>query len=125
MSTPPEPHTTLAAADIADWLDRQGQGSWWAVDGDALLTGLVSFPCPGDVLAKELRRIGRRIVVLGQSGESEPRRVLDDLALRDEGTNDRLFTMRWEGAPEEEEWVLYEDREAAARAAQRRRAAGT
>lgn len=53
----PEPHESrLSSEELASWLDRQGPESWWLVDGDSLLTGLLFFPCTGDVLATDSRR---------------------------------------------------------------------
>jgi hypothetical protein len=125
MSTVTEPHATLAAADVADWVERQGPDSWWTVDGDPWLTSYVSFPCPCDVLVKWLRRrADRRLVVLGDPGEAEPEAVLDALVFNDE-VGSRVLAMRWEGAPVTEVWELYEDLDAEARAAERRsRSAG-
>src|SRR5207249_8593119 len=40
-----------------------GADRWWNVDGDPLLTGRMTFPCPGDELATELRKIDRPLLV--------------------------------------------------------------
>ena len=70
MSLRDEPHFKVAATQLADWLLKQGDDRWWSVDGDALLTGRLSFPAPGDELAAELRRIDRTLLV--QDRRKEP-----------------------------------------------------
>ncbi|MFO0929604.1 MAG: hypothetical protein U0736_21670, partial [Gemmataceae bacterium] len=63
MSIRAEPHVTVSSAALAEWLERQGVDRWWTVDGDPLLTGRLSFPCPADELAAELRRVNRTLLV--------------------------------------------------------------
>src|SRR6266436_4878939 len=65
------PHYELASSELAMWLENQGAKSWWSVDGDPLLTGRLSFPCPAEELAAELRDIGRTLLVQAQPGDSE------------------------------------------------------
>ncbi len=62
-----EPHFHISAPDLATWLERQGKYRWWTVDGDPLLTGRISFPCPADELADELRKLGGSLVVRDRS----------------------------------------------------------
>src|SRR5713226_505151 len=88
MSLRDEPHYTIASSELADWLEGQGTDRWWSVDGDPLLTGRLSFPCPADEVAGELRRIKRPLLVLDRrknpTGDGEPiqARDLDGLATR-------------------------------------------
>jgi hypothetical protein len=63
MSLRDEPHYTIASPELAAWLVGQGTDRWWNVDGDPLLTGRLSFPCPADELAADLRRIDRALLV--------------------------------------------------------------
>jgi hypothetical protein len=126
MSLRDEPHYKIASSELAAWLEAQGADRWWNVDGDPLLTGRLSFPCPADELAAELRRIDRMLLVQDRrktpSGRGEPisARDLDALVTRlgdnvqaDGATppwaNDRLFFLCWEGR--EDEWMLAEDEE--------------
>ena len=57
MGIPDEPYYTVPAGELAAWIEQQGDDTWWNVDGDSILTGILSFPSPGDELAAELRRI--------------------------------------------------------------------
>jgi hypothetical protein len=57
------PHYAISSAELGAWIAEQGTDRWWNVDGDPLLTGSLSFPCPGDELAEELRRIDRLLLV--------------------------------------------------------------
>ncbi len=117
------PHFELPSTELAAWVERQGMDRWWNVDGDPLLTGLVSFPCPGDELAVELRRLNRPLLVQAESADAKGELIdstrLDGLVswLRDAipaygvgappGTGDRLFYLCWKGSPAE--WLLIED----------------
>jgi hypothetical protein len=124
MSLRDEPHYRIAAAELAAWLESQGTDRWWTVDGDPLLTGRVSFPCPADELAAELRRINRTLLVKDRRqppsgrGEQIAARDLDALAtrlgdnLRTNGTpppwaSNRVFFLCWEDRADE--WLLEED----------------
>jgi hypothetical protein len=126
MSLGDEPHFKIPSSELADWLESQSADRWWNVDGDPLLTGRLSLPCPADELAAELRRINRTLLVrdrrpdpLGH-GEGIGARELDALSTRlgdslqtngarPTWTNDRLFFLNWEG--QEGEWLLVEDQE--------------
>lgn len=132
MSIADRPHFELPAAELALWLEDQGSDRWWTVDGDPVLTGRVSFPCPVDELIAELRSIDLPLLVLDKQERSSSRgqsiraNDLDDLADRLESIDsdrvvfDRLFYLCWKGT--ETEWALAEDSEASASAA--REAAG-
>jgi hypothetical protein len=124
MSLRDESHYRIASPELAAWLESQGTDRWWSVDRDPLLTGRVSFPCPADELAAELRRINRTLLVQDRRqppsgrGEQIVARDLDALATRwgdIVGTNgtpspwasNRLFFLCWEDRGEE--WLLLED----------------
>jgi hypothetical protein len=68
-----EPHYEIVSADLAVWLEEQGSDRWWNVDGDPLLTGRMTFPCPAHRLAAELRRINRPLFVRASKDDSEAR----------------------------------------------------
>ena len=130
MSLRNEPPFTLPSEALADWLERQGADRWWSVDGDPLLTGRLSFPCPADELACELRRIHRTLRVhdlrdppVGH-GELNAPAVLDALVTRlggngdadgrtEAGENDRLLVLSWDDRGDV--WLLVEDEETTAR----------
>src|SRR3954471_21222269 len=123
MSIHGEPHFSIPSAALADWLEGQGVDRWWTVDGDPLLTGRLSFPCPADELAAELRRINRTLLVQDRRrpssgrGEQVSARDLDGLVtrLRDNlhgdgktapWADDRLLVLCWEDWGGE--WLLVE-----------------
>ena len=125
MSLRDEPHYKIAASELAAWIEGLGADRWWNVDGDPLLTGRLSFPCPADELAAELRRINRPLLVQDRRqpasgrGEQISARDLDKLVTR-LGDNvhgvktapwvdDRLFFLCWEDRGDD--WLLVEDEE--------------
>jgi hypothetical protein len=116
MSIKDEPHYTISASELADWVEAKGAGSWWSVDGDPLLMGEVPFPCPAKQLATALRRITKPLLVLSGEPDADGRNILaadlDRVALRDSG-EDRVLTLSWAGSDADGEWVLVEDRDAA------------
>jgi hypothetical protein len=125
MSLRDEPHYQIAASELADWLERQGTDIWWSVDGDPSLIWRISLPCPADVLAAELRRIDRPLLVRDLNhapmarGQQITAQKLDELvADRDDvpcavsgrrpGTgNDCVLYLAW--PDRDEEWMLLED----------------
>jgi hypothetical protein len=118
MSIQDEPHFELPASALANWIERQGVDRWWSVDGEPFLTRLMPFPCPGDELAAELRRIDRPLLVFDKSRNPEARGQvigedkLDELVDRlgdDVTTANRLLYLSWKGS--DEPWLLVEDRE--------------
>lgn len=116
MSIKEEPHYTIAAADLATWLEGQGTDLWWSVDGDPLLMGEVSFPCPAPELASTIRKIDRPLLILcdeeGANGRAVVAADLDRVAPKDEEGN-RVLTLSWANGDLEREWVLVGDRDAA------------
>jgi hypothetical protein len=119
MSLQDEPHFEIEATDLADWLDQQGVDCWWSVDGDPLLMGELSFPCPGDDLAAKLRVISRTLLLFDpqerpdSQGQRVSREELSDLAWVHEQTGDRVFRLGWKQAASDSDWVLAEDKETA------------
>jgi hypothetical protein len=126
MSFRDGPHYRIAASELATWLEGLGADRWWNVDGDPLLTGRLSFPCPVDELAAELRRINRTLVVQDRRQPASGRGeliVAQDLnklvtRLRDNvqgvgktapWADDRLLLLCWEERGGE--WLLIEDEE--------------
>jgi len=114
MSIRQAPHFRLQPQVLANWLDRQDSLSWWSVDGDPILTERLHFPCPGDELAAELRKILRPLLVLAPGNEQIPpqreleERELDQLSKVDD-LRDRALQLCWEDADPEIDWVLSED----------------
>jgi hypothetical protein len=125
MSIRDEPHYEVPSADLASWIERQGD-RWWNIDGDRILTGRLSFPCPGDELAGELRRLNRSLLVQDRRPQPEGKGEvigadrLDELAttlgdsihivrdgVKPTWAQDRLFFLSWKGR--DDEWMLVED----------------
>ena len=122
------PHYEIHAAELAEWLEQQGTDTWWNVDGDPLLTGRLTFPCPADELAAELRKIDLPLLVqankddAGAKGQLIKKDRLDGLvgrfaegvAVPDQGQappggGDRVLYLCWKGSAND--WLLVEDRE--------------
>ncbi|MBN9120811.1 MAG: hypothetical protein J0I06_16955 [Planctomycetes bacterium] len=122
-----QPHYEVQSTELAAWLERQGD-AWWNVDGDSLLTGLLTFPSPGDELAAVLRRLDRPLLVQDRradpkgKGERIDSTKLDELVTslgnnlhminggaKPAWASDRLFFLSWKGS--RGEWMLVEDRE--------------
>jgi hypothetical protein len=107
----------LPSVELAAWLDKQDPDVWWLVDGDPLLTGNVSFPCTGDVLAAELRRLDRTLLLVPpEDANPEDRPLasadLDGLFHRENG-DERIFVLRWARSSYPHDWLLIEDLESA------------
>lgn len=107
------PYRTLAASELADWIDRQPEAQWWSVDGDPLLTGRLSFPCPGDELSNDLRTIDRPLLLFDKSlrfedgGQPATAGRIDELAA-DRVDEYGLLQLCWKSRPEHD-WLLVDD----------------
>ena len=125
------PHYELPSAELAAWLEQQGPDRWWSVDGDSLLTGRMTFPCPARSLATELRKIGRPLLVQAKKDDASAKgqvisknkieAVTDTFANnihmirggeKPSGSEDRILYLCWKGSTEE--WLLSEDSETTA-----------
>ena len=119
-------HYEILSSELAKWLEERAPDSWWNVDGDPLLTGRLSIPCPTDELAAELRKINRPMLVVakddpGAKGQAIDASKLGALTryagdLNSPGSmlswvNDRLFDLSWKGSPQV--WLLIEDSDSA------------
>jgi hypothetical protein len=112
---PVGPHYEVPSSELAAWLEQQGEDRWWNVDGDPLLTGRLTFPCPADELAAELRQINRPLLVqakkddAGAKGQPVHRDKLNELV--EHFGRDRLLYLCWKEAPYGwlREWLLVED----------------
>jgi hypothetical protein len=122
------PHYEIPSAELATWLEEQGKHRWWNVDGDPLLTGRMTFPCPAAELAAELRAIGRPLLIqakkddTGAKGQVISKEKLNAVVERFAGSlqvsgggrtlqsgGDRLLYLCWKGTSNE--WLLAEDSE--------------
>lgn len=109
------PHVEVHASELAAWLETQGGDCWWTVDGDPLLMGRLSLPCPGDELAAELRKINKPLLLADkkQDGAASERTIsasdLDALVDRLEPISDRVLYLCWKGSADD--WMLLEDEE--------------
>jgi hypothetical protein len=124
MSTAELAFVEIPTTALATWLEQQGADRWWSIDGDPILTGQLNFPCPGDELAEELRKIKGTVEVkvpIRSSHLSKPEEILN-AAVRELGENvktssanepawihDRLIDLRWKDSSNE--WLLVEDEE--------------
>lgn len=95
---------------LADWLEAQGEATWWNVDGDVELTESLRLPCPADELAAALRGLPqRRVRLLGDPSKRST--VVDgpgvfDALAHDEG-GVRVLYLTWDDPAAV--WVLAED----------------
>jgi hypothetical protein len=118
------PHYEISSSELAAWLEKQGEDRYWYVDGDPLLTGRLSFPCPGDELATELRKINRQLLVQAKEDDAGARGQVIDVVKLDSAVakfrenhrltgptprwaEDRVLYLCWSGSPHE--WLLVED----------------
>src|SRR5207244_4763105 len=111
------PHYELPSAELAAWLEQQGPDRWWSVDGDSLLTGRMTFPCPARSLATELRKIGRPLLVQAKQDDAAAQgqvlsrdkieAVTDTFANnsgggeKPSGSGDRILYLCWKRSTEE------------------------
>ena len=112
MSIKEKPHYTLAAATLAEWLERQPH-RWWSVDGDPMLTSIVDFPCPTDELAPAIRRYGKDLLLQDKNpasqahGEAIVEDKLDELTVLSHRTHRKILRLSWAGS--DVDWLLIED----------------
>ncbi len=115
MDTKQGSYLEIGAEELAKWL---GEGDnpdlYWTVDGDRVLSGMLSFPCPGDELAGALRSIGKPLMVLDREehfqGAKEPLSSSDlDSLVEEEELDTRVLQFQWKGS--NTEWILIEDEE--------------
>jgi hypothetical protein len=98
--------------ELSAWL-RTHPESWWSVDGDSVLMGRISFPCPSEKLAAALdRRDGTVFVRDPESKVAGTHVSVADLErLAADPADGRVLQLRWtENGPD---WLLVEDQEAA------------
>ena len=119
----------ISTAELAKWIERQGGEHWWTVDGDPLLMGRLSLPCPGDELAEELRTINLPLVVFAESHAGTSNGTVDadplDALVRlwgvapshaTEGSTEhpeKMLVLAWQRSADSE-WLLLEDLETTA-----------
>lgn len=115
------PHFEVASAEFAKWLEEQAADCWWNVDGDRLLPSRLSFPCPSDELASELRKINRPLLIQAKGKPDAEGQVIDvtrigELAHFESSSSpgpqgpwvdDRFFPLCWKGSSQD--WFLIED----------------
>ena len=107
------PHVSIRSDELADWLASRPD-IWWFIDGDPVLGHRLYTPAPGDELAEEVRKIGKRLLIFdrteGSTAHGEPISVdrLEGLADRDNNHNNRIFLCCWEDSTDE--WLLWEDK---------------
>jgi hypothetical protein len=112
MSLRDEPHYTLAAAELARWIESQPD-LWWWVD-DLRLMSVLDLPCPSDELAPAIRTIGKDLLVYDKTraatahGEVIGADRLDELADVSNWRHERTFLMSW--ADSDVEWELSEEK---------------
>lgn len=105
----------LDAAALANWLSKDAAENWWTVDGDMILMGIVDFPCPGKLLAEEIRKRGGRLRVFlppdrPAPPSTKPGHVVNIGDLADEEGGARAFQLAWLVNDQPGEiWILAED----------------
>jgi hypothetical protein len=115
MSLQNEPHYSLSAATLAEWIEKQPE-RWWVVDGDSWLMERVLFPCPGDELVEALQKNGGRLLVYDKTpgsrahGEEIGVDRLDALCDTSDNFQQKTLLLSWDNGPRE--WLLVEDKEA-------------
>jgi len=113
MGTKQGSYVEIAADKLAEWLCKDPD-LYWTVDGDPQLSGMLSFPCPGDELADALRRIGKPLLVFDREdrfqGRGTPVSSSDlDSLVEEKELDARVLQLRWEDS--DIEWILIEDEE--------------
>ncbi len=104
------PHYLVRADNLAAWIEDQGDGTWWSVDGDPLLMSRLAFPSPPDELAGELRKIDRPLLVSDPNEAGGGEEILPEELARlvdpDEFGVPALY-LSWQG--DSNDWLLIED----------------
>ena len=114
METQQAPRYPISTEQLADWVDEQGDACYWSVDGERLLSGRLSVPCPGDELAAELRKVSKPLWVLDPREAPQPLATgkgvspLDDL-VEEKELDTRVLLLSWEESGKV--WLLIEDEE--------------
>lgn len=119
----------LPAGELAAWIERQGDTSWWTVDGDPLLTGMQSVPCPGSQLAKVIRALDKTLLVSKDDSELDhasdapaatTASELDTFVKQEKTLGDnqeeyenRKIILKWKDPKHSDVWYLLEDRQSA------------
>ncbi len=112
MSLKSDPHYTLSAAELADWIESQPD-KWWSVYGDDDRLVAVDSPSPGDELAPVIRRVGKDVLVWDKAPGSQARgeRIRADrlpgIAYYGLQRHNMRFVMAWADA--DDVWELVED----------------
>ena len=107
------PYFLLSNSEFANWIDNKGEGQWWSVDGDPLLTGRVNFPCPGDELLAAVRKVNKNVLVFDKqlrhdtTGQPISWGQVDDLVIEDD-VGSRVLQLCWKDAASAD-WLLLED----------------
>jgi len=104
----------LSSHELAAWLDRQEDTSWWNVHSDPFLTNRLIFPCDAGRLAAEIRRSTRGLVVYNPGGSRFPpeeRATADNLDrfVEHDELGTRVLQLAWQGS--DGYWLLVEDEE--------------
>ena len=113
MDTKQGSYLEIAAQELAKWL-CDDPDIYWTVDGDPILSGMLSLPCPGDELAEALRKVDKPLMILDRKeclqGRGEPVRASDlDSLVETEELDARVLQFCWKGS--DIEWILIEDEE--------------
>lgn len=119
----------LTADELAKWIERQGDASWWSVDGDPLLTGIQSVPCSSSQLAEAVRLLGKALFiskddsVLEQATDAVGPTTASDLdnfvklektiGDNQEEYENRKLIFKWKDREYPDVWYLLEDKQSA------------
>ncbi len=107
-----ERYHQVSLRELSAWLGTHPD-SWWRVDGDPILMGRVSFPCPTEKLAAALdRRGGTAFVWDAESKVPGPGISSEDLErLATDPEDGRILQLRW--TANDSDWLLLEEPEIA------------
>lgn len=129
MSRQDEHVYELPADELATWIEQAGDSSWWSVDGDPLLTGIQSVPCPGSQLAEAIRKVGKALLIAKDDivleGSAKPSKTaklsdLDAFAKIEKNVGDnqkayqnRKLILKWKDQKYPDIWYILEDKQSA------------